>query len=135
MAALPLGCGGGQPTGEWQTTVRAAGVLTHQGQPLAHYQVNFVPEPPARAAMGVTNETGEFTLGTNKPGDGAPAGKHQVSVVYVGPPGSGGDGMNDFSPPPPPKEKLPKKYGRTETSEITVEIPPAGSRELKVELP
>ena len=135
LAVLGFGCNSAQPTGDRQPTVSAAGELTYQGQPLPHHQVLLTPPTPQRPAAGTTDENGKFTLGTNGPGDGAVVGTHQVSVVYVGPPGSGGDGMNDFSAPPPPKVKIPAKYNRGETSGITIEIPSSGDTALKINLP
>ncbi|WLD12104.1 hypothetical protein [Planctellipticum variicoloris] len=135
MSCATLGCNPSQPTGDREATVSAGGTLTHQGQPLAYYQVLLTPQAPQRPAAGTTDEHGKFTLGTNAPGDGAVVGSHRVAVVFVGPPGSGGDGMNDFAPPPAPKLKLPAKYGNAEKSGISVEIPAGGDRELKIDLP
>jgi hypothetical protein len=135
LISFVVGCSPAQPTGDRETTVSAGGELTYQGQPLPYHQVLLTPESSKRPAAGVTDESGKFVLGTNQPGDGAVAGKHQVSVVYVGPPGSGGDGINDFTPPPPPKVKIPAKYQRAETSGVSVEIPDGGDQALKINLP
>lgn len=134
VSLIVAGCGTAQPTGEREDTVTAGGTLTYLGQPLEHYQVLLTPQAPQRPAAGTSDEAGKFILGTNAPGDGAVVGSHRVSVVFVGPPGSGGDGMNDFSPPPAPKVKLPPKYCNAETSGISIEIPAGGDRELKIDL-
>jgi hypothetical protein len=133
LAAGASGCGDAEAGIE--KTVTASGVLTHRGQPLAHYQVMLAPEDGRRPAAGVSNEQGKFSLGTNDVGDGAPPGKHRVSVVYVGPPSAGGDGQNNFAPPPPPKVKLAAKYGNPETSGLAAEVPPSGAADLKIEVP
>jgi hypothetical protein len=133
LAVSVSGCG--RASASIERTVTAAGVLTHGGKPLAHYQVMFSPDDARRPAAGVTDEQGKFVLGTNRLGDGAPPGKHRISVVYVGPPAAGGDGQNNFAPPPPPKVKLAAKYGNAETSGLTAEIPTSGSSDLKVEVP
>jgi hypothetical protein len=134
VAALALaGCG--DSTAKIEKTVLAAGVLTHRGQPLAYYQVMFTPDDGRRPAAGTTDEQGKFVLGTNKEGDGAVPGSHHVSVIYMGPPGASGDGMNSFTRPPPPKIKITAKYGNAETSGLTQEIPPSGSSDLKIDLP
>jgi hypothetical protein len=132
--ALTLpGCNS-QPTGEVVETVPAAGTLTYQGKPLEFYQVTFYPLD-RRPAAGTTDENGHFVLGTNKPGDGAPPGLHHVTVTYVGPPNTDpAAGMSDFSPPPPPKVKIPAKYAVVKSSGLKVEIPEGGSQDLKIEL-
>ena len=90
----------------------------------------------SRPAMGVTDAEGRFTLGTNKPGDGAVAGSHKVAVTWVGPPSTNpNEGMTEFTSPPPPKVKLDPKYSDPETSGLVLEVPESGSAELKVELP
>ena len=128
-------CGCGEPSAKIEKTVSARGVLTHRGNPLGHYQVLFHPEDGRRPAAGVTDEQGAFVLGTNRADDGAVAGKHRVTVVYVGPPSPGRDGMIDFSPAPPPKIRLASKYSSPDTSGISIEIPTSGSKELKIDLP
>jgi hypothetical protein len=134
--AAALVCGCGDSGADIERTVKAAGTLTHRGAPLAFYQVMVQPEDGRRPAVGVSDAQGKFVLGTNGEGDGAVSGKHRVAVVYVGPPSTNPEaGMNDFSPPPAPKGKLAAKYQQPETSGLTLEIPPAGSSDLKVEVP
>jgi hypothetical protein len=136
VIALPLvlGCGDSGPKADIETTVTASGTVTFEDAPLEFYQVTFQPEGH-RVASGVSDAAGKFVLGTNKQGDGAVAGSHKVSVVYVGPPNTDPNaGMNDFKPPPPPKVKIPAKYHRPETSGITIEVPAGGSSDLHVDL-
>ena len=130
------GCGNGQPTGDVVPTVTAKGTLTHKGAPLAYHQVNFFPEKDGRPASGVSGEDGQFVLGTNAPNDGATTGSNRVAVQYVGPPNTNPEaGMNDFSPPPPPKVKIDKKYTNIETSGLTIEIPSSGKSDIQIDLP
>jgi hypothetical protein len=134
LALATAGCGSGQPTGDIVETVPAAGVLTYQGKPLQYYQVMLLPLGQ-RPAAGITDESGRFVLGTNGEGDGAVAGNHQVAVTYVGPPNTNPEaGMNDFSPPPPPKIKIPVKYRDVKTSGLRVEVPEGGTDDLKIDL-
>ncbi len=128
------GCGSSGHVRSHEATVAAAGTLVHKGEPLAHYQVVLTPAN-GTAAVGTTDAEGKFSLGTNRPGDGAIAGEHSVAVIYVGPPDGAYDGINDFSPPPPPKVKLPAKYGNAATSGIKVTIPAGGNQDFKIELP
>ena len=96
LFSVALGCNS-QPTGDIVPTSPAAGTATYQGKPLEFYQIRFVPED-GRPAAGVTDEKGNFTLGTNDLADGAPTGKHRVAISYVGPPKPPEWGVTDFSP-------------------------------------
>ena len=125
------GCSGGANT---EHTVAARGVLTHKGQPLSYYAIMLAPVEGKRGAAGETDEHGHFALGTNSEGDGAPPGKHHVGIAYLGPPASRPDGQNNFTPPQP-KVKLAPKYTSPETSGLSVEVPPSGTSDLKIEVP
>ena len=128
------GCGSAQKAGDVVPTVNASGVLTHKGTPLEFYQVTFFPKDN-RPAMGITDAEGKFTLGTNKPDDGAVAGSHKVAVTWVGPPSTNpNEGMTEFSSPPPPKVDIGSRYSSPETSGLVLEIPESGTSDLKVEL-
>lgn len=133
-----VGCGGYSQQAHLEKVVPAAGVLTFQGKPLEHYQVVCRPTDGRRTAIGVTDASGRFTLGTNKPGDGAPAGNHKVAVVWVGPPIQSQPGqetiIDDPSKLPKPKFIVPAKYGNPETSGLTLEVPAKGASELKIDL-
>ncbi len=135
MMLAVAGCGGGQPTGEVVPVVKAAGKVTWKGQPLEYHQVILFPAGDGRPAAGVSDAEGAFVLGTNAPNDGAVKGTHRVAVTYVGPPNTNPEaGMTDFTPPPPPKVKIDKKYANVETSGITVEIPSSGKTDILIEL-
>ena len=129
---LASGCGQVGPVAESFSTVTAEGTLTSDGKPLAYYQLMFVPEGK-RAASGTTDEQGRFVLGTNAPGDGAVVGKHKVIISYVGPPSEVTPDMDGYKPPKPPV-KLHKKYASESSTDLTVEIPDAGSSDLKIEV-
>ena len=110
--------------------------MTYHGQPLAFHEVKFLPEDD-RPAVAITDEDGHFVLGTNKPGDGAISGTHRVAVTYVGNPDDdpASKGLvTGYSPPTPPPVKIDPKYGKVETSNLSLEIPPEGSTELIVDL-
>ena len=128
------GCGGGQPTAEIIPTVPAEGVLSYQGNPLEFHEIVVIPEGE-RPAIGVSDEQGRFALGTNDVGDGAVVGTHPVAVRYVGPPSTDPEeGVMKFTPPPPPKVKIDRKYHDPTTSGITVAIPEKGDTDLKIDL-
>jgi hypothetical protein len=117
-----------------EKTVPAAGVITYQGQPLEDYMVTFYPKDGKRPAAGKTDAEGRFTLGTNGPGDGAVAGIHAIAVNYAGPEMHEEPGKEEFKPLPPPKVAIPEKYANHQTSDLTQEIPAAGSKSMKIEL-
>jgi hypothetical protein len=134
LLAVGLVAHGCSSSTDRERTVTASGVLTHSGQPLANYSVTLQPLEGKRGAVGETDEQGHFVLGTNSQGDGAPPGKHHVGIAYLGPLASRPDGQNNFTAPQP-KVKLAAKYASPETSGLTVEVPPGGSSDLKIEVP
>ena len=130
------GCGSSQPKVKLVPTVPAEGVLLDHGKPLAFHQINVIPEE-GPAAIAVSDAEGHFVLATNRPGDGAPAGTHRVSIVYVGNPADDPNSKglaNVYIPPPEPSVKIDVKYRRPETSGITLEIPAAGKKDLNIDL-
>ena len=136
FVVVAMGCGQSVPTGKHVPTVAAAGVLTYQGKPLAFYEVKCFPEDE-RPAVGLTDEDGNFVLGTNRSNDGAVAGTHQVAVVYVGDPSDqpGNDGpVSGYTPPAPPSIKIDAKYANVKTSGLTLEIPESGATDLSIDL-
>ena len=136
FVVVAMGCGQSVPTGKHVPTVAAAGVLTYQGKPLAFYEVKCFPEDE-RPAVGLTDEDGNFVLGTNRSNDGAVAGTHQVAVVYVGDPSDqpGNDGpVSGSTPPAPPSITIDAKYANVKTSGLTLEIPESGATDLSIDL-
>ena len=108
VSILVAGCGEQRQVADIEKTVTAGGVLTFQGKPLENYRLIFHPKDKKRPASGRTDAEGKFQLGTNRPGDGAVSGSHQVTVSYVGPeidpvPGE------EFKEVPPPKIVIPDK--------------------------
>ena len=133
LLVLPA-CAPSQSTGDVMKTVSASGKLTLNGTPLEFYQVMFFPTD-GRPAAGITDAEGKFVLGTNITADGAMVGSHRVAVNWVGPPSTDpNEGVMEFSSPPPPTVEIDPKYTNPETSGLVVEVPDAGSEELKVEL-
>lgn len=127
------GCSNSGPKADIVDTVAAGGVLTHDGKPLEYYQVMVIPDGK-RPAAGTTDDQGKFTLGTNKPGDGAAAGTHKVTISFVGPPNQMTPDMDGYKPPKP-SVKLAAKYGNEAATDLKVEIPAGGSGDLKIEVP
>jgi len=132
---LVTGCGNSGPKADVYKTVTAAGTATYKSQPLEGYEVTFSQEGK-RPAVGMTDKDGKFVLGTNSPGDGAPAGKHKVTVVFVPiVPDSASSTPEEIAKgASKPKVIIPKKYASPEKTPLEIEIPAGGSSDLKVEL-
>ncbi|WP_425614147.1 carboxypeptidase-like regulatory domain-containing protein [Anatilimnocola sp. NA78] len=129
-----VGCTGGGPAGPEQLpTVPAAGTVTYQGSPIANADVSFQHSEGKVTATAKTGSDGRFALKSYGEKEGAPAGKYTLTVSV--------SGAQEIEPgvlaPEPPggfKSPIPAKFGSTTTSGLSLEIPPAGSTDLKVEL-
>jgi hypothetical protein len=118
-------------------TARVNGTLTYKGQPLKDHQVVFTPTDGKRPALGRTDAEGKFSLGTNKPGDGAPVGTHKVSVNFDPPSEVDSVVANPIDNPAQmqkPEIEIPAKYGHPDTSGLTQEVPKGGLTDLKIDL-
>ena len=101
------GCGGADGV----KTAPASGVVTMAGKPLANVGVTFLPEGKGPSASGNTNDSGEFTLRTTTPGDGAVIGSHRVVI-----------GNAEEGPRPKGSPTIPDKYGRFDSTDLTAEV-------------
>jgi hypothetical protein len=129
------GCG--EEGAHLEKVVPVSGTLTFQGQPLEHYQVTFLPSDGRRAAVGLTDAAGKFTMGTNAKDDGAPPGSHKVAFVFVGPQSDDTSTQVPIDDPalmPQPKIKIPDKYANPDTSGYTQNVPDEGIQDLKIDL-
>lgn len=79
------GCTGSQ--GDVRRTGKVSGKLTCQGVPVTQGMISFSPitrnerdRYPGKAAQGLTNAKGEYSLSTYELHDGAVLGKHVVKV-------------------------------------------------------
>ena len=130
-AAMMLGCNSGG-----QRIAPVSGTVTYNGKPVPGAHVSFVPsDGSSRAAEGLTDANGKFTLGTFSTSDGAVVGTHKIGVIANGParparPGEG-SGMPGETVPGPPL--IPAKYFSPETSGITQEVKP-GSNSVELTL-
>jgi hypothetical protein len=114
--------------------VNVTGVIKHPDGSVAKTPapgyISFVPEdinaPGAKGASGAINaNTGEFTLYTVKPGDGAFPGKYKVTV------------MLDGSYPPKPNgasSLVPTEYTSPDTTPLSAEIS-SSNRHFEFEVP
>jgi hypothetical protein len=103
-----------------------SGKVTVGGQPAAGAQVVFygaTPEltgPGTVAPAGTTDENGAFTLRSYEAGDGAPAGKFKVTVIWPEPTPEGAGEMFQA------KDRLNGQYDSPDKSNLTVDVPEGG---------
>jgi hypothetical protein len=123
-------------------TIPVSGTVTLDGSPVAGARVAFSPKSPeGRAAAGITDTSGRFTLTTVEAGDGAMAGSYTVTISKTAasktpgqadPRGTGGQ-MNPQDMEAIMKGKagetkeaaqslLPEKYASADTSGFTAEV-------------
>lgn len=131
LGILIVGCGSSSKTSP------VSGQVTYKGKPVPNANVSFTPaEGASRAATGLTDGNGNFTLGTLSTSDGALPGNYRISVIARGPdrlpkPGETGSGMPGEMMPGEPI--IPLKYFQPDTSGLTFEVKP-GSNHAKLEL-
>jgi hypothetical protein len=128
------GCGPG--TGHLPKTVPASGVVTLDGKPVDGAQVVIVPAAEGTTgATAVTDASGRFSLRAYPEKDGAIPGEYKVQVSktvevkLTGKAGSldGGDPVRfDYG--------VPAKYPDAQASGLTVTIPDAGNKDIKLTL-
>jgi hypothetical protein len=140
------GCGDGT-TSQRTKVYKASGKVTFVGSPLIGAVVTFAPQENQPAAVGRTNDAGEFSLTTYGGNDGAAAGSFKVLVMLVE---SGGEAtpQEAHSTDPgwvPPyahsaqaaKAKsnlLPAKYGDIDQTPLTATVDPTGTNQFTFEL-
>ena len=109
LLLIAAGCGDGKGK-----RIPVSGVVTVQGQPLAHGSVTFMPVNKGdgfRAGGGSLNENGEFQISSFTPNDGLLVGKHTVMVSGIEPLSETGQRWH-----------APKKYANLNESGLVVEI-------------
>lgn len=126
------GCSGGGGSGHQELKLApASGVVKLNGKPLENPVVTFYPEK-GPSSVGVGNELGEFTVKTNGQ-NGVSVGKCKVTVTsgsggVVIPPSDGNE-MKQVS-----KSKLNQKYSSLDKTDLIIEIPEAGNKNLVLDL-
>ena len=126
LTALAAGCGG------TAKTAAVSGHVTYKSKPVPKANVSFTPvEGASRAATGLTDSNGQFTLGTFSTSDGALVGKYRVSIIARGPDrplkaGETGSGMPGEMMPGDPV--IPTKYFAPDSSGLTYEVKRGSNR-------
>jgi hypothetical protein len=117
LVALVSSCGGTR--GPKLYPVK--GSVRINGEPAKDVNVVFTPVAPSGGGAtplspaAVTGEDGSFRLMSFKPGDGAPAGDYQVTVIYP---------MNRFSKYLAGTDRLKRKFANPKTSGLTAKVEP-----------
>ncbi len=96
LLLLVVGCKDNSPA-------KVSGKVTFDGKPLPKAMVVFTPADGSRSSVGVTNESGDYTLRFTPSEEGAVVGEHKVEIVTSG---EGADGA------PEVKDKIPAKYNK-----------------------
>ncbi len=119
------GCGGQSGP----RTVKAAGVVTLDGAPVADANVTFVDEAAAITATAISDAQGRFALRHNAEKDGAVPGSYKVMVskTVLGGNEKGGTEITIT-------HGLPAKYSSTATSGLKETVPDSGKDDFKIEL-
>lgn len=122
FVAFSVGCGG-------PSMYPVSGSIKYKGEPVADARVLFTPtgSGDAKPASGVTDAQGNFSLTTDKPGDGAMAGDYTVSVTKTAESKEG-----DYSAPPPPP--FPEKYTNPTGSDLKASVKADGTNNFPLEL-
>jgi hypothetical protein len=135
-ASLPLvlfmacGCDSGPPV------VPVKGVVLRGGQPFkSRLVVTFYPEGGGHSSSGQTDAEGRFELKFDRDTKGAVPGKHKVIVAFrpANPKEETevAEGSRKFHPD---QDAILEKYGKRETTALTVEITAArNDLELKID--
>jgi hypothetical protein len=116
LAALAAGCGKKGPV-----LYPVKGSVRINGEPARDVNIMFTPvTPPEGGATplspaAVTGEDGSFRLMSFKPGDGAPAGDYQVTVIFP---------MNRFSKHLSGIDRLKGKFANPKTSGLAAKVEP-----------
>lgn len=136
LLLLTAGCSwqaGDEWTARRPRTYPVEGVVLYQGKPVDGATVVFNSAAENRAAFGVTDSAGRFSLTTFDSGDGAVAGPQQVRVSKVKTEKANLNPELSFEPP---KEThlLPAKYADFKTSGLTADVKAEGENRFQFNL-
>lgn len=145
LALLASGCGG---DADRPKTVPVSGSVAYNGKPVENATVAFQCEGSPRAATGITDAEGKFTLSTFAINDGAVVGTHKITVTKDNPsaaPQVGADGK-----PPEAADQaatfeaaldaekfkglLPEKYSSQSTTPLSETVSETGVNEFVLQL-
>lgn len=149
VALLVVGCN--KNSGSRPGLVKAEGVVTYNGQPVADAIIEMRPVAEGAencVAVGRTDEMGKFVMMTDRPGDGAMPGKYktvvkkQVEMIdgmtrdeYVKAHDPDGKGDVIFDKNKLKLENLlPAGYADPVNTPLEIEIPEKGNKKIEITL-
>lgn len=130
-------------------TYATRGVVQHEGRPVGGAVVTFLGHAESGgelSAVGLTDSSGRFELKTYRPGDGAIAGTHRVSIEKRSLGGSEPDSGKPFATQQEYEaergaqarakivSEIPARYGSFDTSGLTAEVTAKGPNEFVFKL-
>jgi hypothetical protein len=149
---VAMGCSGAEGDAGRVDVYETTGKITLDGKPLADAVVTFSPKGEQPVAIGRTDSSGNYSLRTYEPDDGAAAGDF---TVLVSKPASGGSSSmtleeahaaatsgESTSPARShaqaaknaPKSEVPEKYGVVEQSDLTATVTADGENTFSFDL-
>ena len=135
---LQLGCSASKDrwTKARPAVYRASGIVTQAGDPLEGAMVVYLSPDGKHSAHGRTDDQGKFVLTTFNDHDGAVEGVHKVTITkteYIEKRTSY-DTPGEPSVARIPKQLLPAKLSKPESSGLTAEVTPNGPNFAELEL-
>lgn len=135
LMTISLGCGSGNKVAHREKTVTVSGVVTLNNSPVEGATVTFDPGPASstKAAFGVTDAAGKYSLTTYELNDGAMPGEYFVTITKQAAAQRTPDPANEEQDYRPPEETegekpaqtvpmVPPKYARSATSGLKADV-------------
>lgn len=123
---VPLLCGLAGCGGKYATQSVEGTLTDAAGKPLANVMVVFERSGEPMVARGITDENGQFRLGTTRPDEGAPVGAYRVCMSQ----------QLQGDPDKPALRRFAKRYNSPETSGFEVEVVPGRNQfDFKLDQP
>lgn len=141
LAVMTLGCSGNEsevPGRPERTEV--SGTITMNGSPVEGATVTLRPVQGGHSAVGITDSSGKYVLGTFDKGDGVVPGEYLVTVTKLDAAAGGAQPTPDdpnYNPnakQEPPKHLLPVKFADATASGLKASITATPNNALDFDL-
>lgn len=136
-----VGCGGGAQ--DAPKLYRVTGTVKYKGTAVPGAKVMFLGDGKSPPAVGVTNDSGQFSL-SSLAGSGAVAGRHQVAIVKntaaeeAAPVNMSMEAAAEEAKKPKAKPTttslVPAKYSNGGTSGLEFEVKASGTNDFAIDL-